>query len=113
MNSYLSSQAASQLLTQFFNIGVHQKNPINFPLCSQLSEIDPVIWNRLAKTNKYNRYKQSFNIIQCNEKDEIHIMIDVSRVKSIAEAVKKENKLFPAEVDRYRPLGFNIKYRVG
>jgi hypothetical protein len=40
-------------------------------------------------------------------------MIDVSRVKSIAEAVKKENKLFPAEVDRYRPLGFNIKYRVG
>ena len=108
MNSYLSSQAASQLLTPFFNIGVHQKNPTDFPLCSRLSEIDPVIWNRLAKTQKVISFKQSFNIIQCNEKDKIDIMIDVSRVKSIAEALKKENRMFPTEGDRYKPLGFNI-----
>jgi hypothetical protein len=31
----------------------------------------------------------------------------------MAEAVKKEKKLFPTEDDRYRPLGFKIKYRVG
>jgi len=37
----------------------------------------------------------------------------VTKVQSIAEAVKKEKKLFPTEDDRYRPLGFKIKYRVG
>ena len=31
----------------------------------------------------------------------------------MAEAVKKEKKLFPTEDDRFRPLGFNIKYRAG
>jgi hypothetical protein len=30
----------------------------------------------------------------------------------MAETVKKEKKLFPAEEDMYRPLVFNIKYRV-
>ena len=29
----------------------------------------------------------------------------------MAEPVKKEKKLFPTEDDRFRPLGFNIKYR--
>jgi hypothetical protein len=36
----------------------------------------------------------------------------VSKVQTIAEAVKKEKKLFPTEDDRYRPVGFKIKYRV-
>jgi len=40
-------------------------------------------------------------------------VIDASRVLTIAEAVKKEKKFFPTEDDRFRPLGFNIKYRVG
>ncbi len=39
--------------------------------------------------------------------------IDVSRIQLVAEGIKQEKKLFPTEDDRYRPLGFMIKYRVG
>ena len=37
----------------------------------------------------------------------------MSRIQSKAEEVKKEKRLFPTEDDRFRPLGFNIKYRAG
>ena len=101
------------MLTPFFNIKNHHQTPISYLLCNLLSDIDPVIWNRLAKTSRYNNYSQSFNIIQCNESDNIESRIDVSRIQSKAEEVKKEKRLFPTEDDRFRPLGFNIKYRAG
>ena len=36
--------------------------------------------------------------------------IDVSRIKSMAEALKKENMLLPRDIDRYRSIEFAIRY---
>ena len=76
----LSSHLASQLLSPFFNIDAIQHNPIEHLLYDLLSDIDPLIWNRLAKTNKWFNQNKSINLVECNQKYQIDINIDVMKV---------------------------------
>ena len=63
-------------------------------LFSLLLPIDLLIYTRLVKIGFYN-------LIQCNESDEsvLEDRIDVGRIKSMAEALKKENVLFTTDDD--------------